>query len=865
MTASLTDYKGLEVITPAPTGAGGLAIQENFKKLINWQYAVIDDTLTSPPGSPTAGDRYIVASPATGAWTGLENQLVEYIDPNPDPAYWDSLVPNVGIPVYVTSKQLLHYWDSTSWVPIVAGSGALAQVFDAYDATGGQTFTTAEITLNLDTVRKNSDANLFSLASDELTINEAGTYIFIFRVSTDVSTGNARSASKCWIETDTGGGFATVAGSEGFMYNRTSSLGDNTATVQLALDAAAGDKFRIRANRVNGTDTIATKDNGSGMTVYRLGMVGTAGDPAGSDAQVQFNNAGVFGADPNFTYDAASSALQVDNISIDGNTVSATDTNGNLILSPDGTGALQANSGGNARGNNAVDLQTGRSDTSEVAGGLYSTVSGGYGNTAEGWYCTVGGGSGNTATDNGNGNLGYGRCTVGGGAGNSAGFFDSTVSGGNGNTADGWHCTIGAGLNNTASGSGCTVSGGYNNISSSNYSMIGGGVYNSASHYYSTIGGGIGNNCTNTDATISGGSINTASGPSSTVGGGNLGKAGGAADASYTTVSGGNTNWAGGLGATVGGGAAHNTNAASVVNQTTGAVTGTTTEVVAGNFSTIAGGQKNTATGSNSTVGAGANNTASGSSSIVSGGFNNTASGYASTVGGGGNIILGNTASGGFSTVSGGIAGTASGSSSIVSGGFNNTASGYASTISGGRGNTASGYASISGGDSNTASGDYSMIPGGAGAEATKYGQFAHAAGSFATTGDAQVSTLIARNSTTNATATDLFLNGSSNHLTIPADTAWVFFIDIAATEQGMANFKKFQRAGGIINDGGTTSISTVDTIGTDSTIGLPGSWSVSITADNTNDALGISVTGAASTNIRWVARATLTEVSYPA
>ncbi len=34
-----------------------------------------DRTLTAPPGSPAAGDAYIPAATATGAWAGKENQI----------------------------------------------------------------------------------------------------------------------------------------------------------------------------------------------------------------------------------------------------------------------------------------------------------------------------------------------------------------------------------------------------------------------------------------------------------------------------------------------------------------------------------------------------------------------------------------------------------------------------------------------------------------------------------------------------------------------------------------------------------------------------------------------------------------------
>lgn len=331
------------------------------------------------------------------------------------------------------------------------------------------------------------------------------------------------------------------------------------------------------------------------------------------------------------------------------------------------------------------------------------------------------------------------------------------------------------------------------------------------------------------------------------------------ASGDFSTVSGGYHNTASGLASIISGGYSN---------------------LASGSAATVSGGTVCQATSSHSTVAGGSYNTASGYYSTISGGYyNNTSSGYfGNTIGGGYN----NTSSGVYpSTVAGGAVNQATDNGTVVSGGTNNSASAQYAAISGGYQNSGSAsfasigggsdnavtasYGTIAGGGNNTASGYSSVIAGGHSAVADKAGQFSHAAGSFLVNGDAQVSILIARNGTTNATATNLYLDGSSSRLTIPADTAWVFIVDIVASQQGMANIKKFQRAGVIVNDGGTTSISTVDTIGTDRTIGTPGAWSVSITADNTNDALNISVTGAASTNIRWVARVQLTEVSYPA
>lgn len=57
----------------------------------SWQSPVKDKDLTAPPGSPSAGDRYIVCSPATGAWAGHEKDIAEYTG-----STWDFFTPKCG-------------------------------------------------------------------------------------------------------------------------------------------------------------------------------------------------------------------------------------------------------------------------------------------------------------------------------------------------------------------------------------------------------------------------------------------------------------------------------------------------------------------------------------------------------------------------------------------------------------------------------------------------------------------------------------------------------------------------------------------------------------------------------------------------
>ncbi len=82
--------------------------------------------------------------------------------------------------------------------------------------------------------------------------------------------------------------------------------------------------------------------------------------------------------------------VQAYNLQLSGNTLSATDTNGDVRLSPNGTGAISNGSGG-ARGDYATDFQRSRSSSSQVASGNYSAIAGGSDNTASGsWSAAAG-------------------------------------------------------------------------------------------------------------------------------------------------------------------------------------------------------------------------------------------------------------------------------------------------------------------------------------------------------------------------------------------------------------------------------------------------------------------------------------------
>ena len=74
------------------------------------QLAVLDRDLTMPPGSPADGDRYIVASGATGAWAGWDLNVAYWVD-----GAWMRLVPRPGWQAWVADEAAFLAWGGTAW------------------------------------------------------------------------------------------------------------------------------------------------------------------------------------------------------------------------------------------------------------------------------------------------------------------------------------------------------------------------------------------------------------------------------------------------------------------------------------------------------------------------------------------------------------------------------------------------------------------------------------------------------------------------------------------------------------------------------------------------------------------------------
>jgi len=236
-----------------------------------------------------------------------------------------------------------------------------------------------------------------------------------------------------------------------------------------------------------------------------------------------------------------------------------------------------------------------------------------------------------------------------------------------------------------------------------------------------------------------------------------------------------------------------------------------------------------------------------------------------STIGGG----INNTASGTTATIGGGNGNIASLNHAVIAGGWNNTGSSYRSSVGGGYGNTASGEAStIAGGHTNTASALMSTIPGGTKALAATYGKLAYASGMAVAQGDAQYGLSVLRGATTADATARLTSDGTAasatNVANLDANRCFLMKVLLAATDTASPHTVGLVAEYSVLIRQGAAAANTVVVDQTQHTLlgdaGLLDTV-IAISADTTNGGLNLTVTGSATTNLRWVATVQSAEV----
>ena len=204
---------------------------------------------------------------------------------------------------------------------------------------------------------------------------------------------------------------------------------------------------------------------------------------------------------------------------------------------------------------------------------------------------------------------------------------------------------------------------------------------------------------------------------------------------------------------------------------------------------------------------------------------------------------------------------------SVALGGETSLASGGGSFAAGGEFPTASGaFAVALGGSVNTASGEASYAYGKR-SLADKVGKYAYGAQLVGTSGATQAGMMVLIAATADATPKSLVSNtnvaGTTNQIILPNNSAYFFSGTVIARQQasGGTAVGAWEIKGAISREG--TAATTTLVKSTIDDFNVPAGWVVALTADTTNGGLAITVTGAAATNIRWVATVNTSEVTY--
>lgn len=136
--------------------------------------SVLDRHRTAPPGAPAEGDRHIVATGASGDWSGLDGQVVARMD-----GMWRAYAPRAGWLAWVASERALRVHDGAAWIAVVPPaapadvarrSDLLTQIALA-DVRGTRLFSTDRFADGF------GDATGVSSGSWNTSLNAAGRYV----------------------------------------------------------------------------------------------------------------------------------------------------------------------------------------------------------------------------------------------------------------------------------------------------------------------------------------------------------------------------------------------------------------------------------------------------------------------------------------------------------------------------------------------------------------------------------------------------------------------------------------------------------------------------------------------------------------
>lgn len=133
------------------------------------QISVKSRTLANPPATQTEGARYLVATGATGEWSGEDGKLAAYQD-----SAWLFYTPLAGWIAWLEEEERQVVFNGLSWEPVVAPDGR----FDTVGVNGAIADTTNRLSSNAAATLLNHDGGSHQLKINKNASTDTGSVLF---------------------------------------------------------------------------------------------------------------------------------------------------------------------------------------------------------------------------------------------------------------------------------------------------------------------------------------------------------------------------------------------------------------------------------------------------------------------------------------------------------------------------------------------------------------------------------------------------------------------------------------------------------------------------------------------------------------
>ena len=167
-------------------------------------FSIKDRNLATPPGSPADGDRYIVASSGTGAWSGHDGDIAFYMN-----TAWVFINVTEGMTFWVEDENaLLVATSASTFDAIVSGNPTESLIIACSDETTALTAGSAKVTFRmpyaftLSAVRA-SLTGATTTGTITVDINESATTILSTKLTIDATEKTSTTAATPAVISDT--------------------------------------------------------------------------------------------------------------------------------------------------------------------------------------------------------------------------------------------------------------------------------------------------------------------------------------------------------------------------------------------------------------------------------------------------------------------------------------------------------------------------------------------------------------------------------------------------------------------------------------------------------------------------------------